>query len=422
MLSYVQLNCYSSILECANFERSVSIDHSIETAKKFLHEHGFKLNLRRIGDVLKTTLCEITNDKGELSDGSGKGIGLQSIASAIFESIEHFYSARVPLDMPVLKLDFNNHDSFLDKGSPDFQLIVGNRDIYLSRVIFKELGDNSKTYYYPYFLCNPYFKPSDSREIQALCSTSLHSYATNSGIAAGLDKYDAILHGLLEVIERDAIGIELLRTVVSKRPQPLRRICYDKLSNKIRLIISLIKKNKNIEIRLWDITTDLGIPVVLANISFNDHTQFFGSGASLCMDYAIERAILEAQQLVHASELGYLEKQLTLLQKSPMLSYYESCFLRRGIFKYRGNETYSDYESVNDFKNISQVCPKNQVDIIQDKLLNQGIHIYNRTIMSDVINIEHVAVPKLELFSLASYGVKVLPGFRGNQLLAQLEQ
>ncbi|WP_106314383.1 YcaO-like family protein [Paraburkholderia sp. BL18I3N2] len=64
-----------------------------------------------------------------------------------------------------------------------------------------------------HFLTNPFFVPELESERRQLDALRLTRYGTNSGTAAGTSVEDAVLHALLEVAERDSIGVQLLRSV-----------------------------------------------------------------------------------------------------------------------------------------------------------------------------------------------------------------
>lgn len=115
-------------------------------------------------------------------------------------------------------------------------------------------------------------------------------YADSNGTAAGTCLEDAVLQGLLELIERDAAGIwwygRIRRPAVTPEP-PLLAAMRREYAERGR--------------RLWllDLTTDIGIPVCAAvSIGAEPESLQLGFGAHLDPALAVTRAITEANQLL----------------------------------------------------------------------------------------------------------------------------
>jgi ribosomal protein S12 methylthiotransferase accessory factor len=120
----------------------------------------------------------------------------------------------------------------------------------------------------------------------------LHLFRTNTnGLASGNTIEEAILHGLMEVIERDAWSLAEL----SKRGGKV-------IASDSPLVNGLIEKFRKagVEILLRDITTDLKIPVVAAvsdDVVLKDPALLtIGFGAHSEPEVACIRAILEVAQ------------------------------------------------------------------------------------------------------------------------------
>ncbi|HEX8170599.1 MAG TPA: TOMM precursor leader peptide-binding protein [Thermoanaerobaculia bacterium] len=114
--------------------------------------------------------------------------------------------------------------------------------------------------------------------------------ADSNGNAAGTCMEDAILQGLLELIERDAAGIWWYGRF--RRPAVTTHIPYVEAMTREHAA-------RGRQLRLLDITTDLGISVCAA-ISIGDDPQGFlaGFGAHLDPRLALTRAVTEANQLL----------------------------------------------------------------------------------------------------------------------------
>lgn len=125
--------------------------------------------------------------------------------------------------------------------------------------------------------------------------------AGSNGLASGNTYSEAILHGMLEIIERDAWSTwEALDN--EQRNQHLLDIdsvCTSSyLSEKIQRI-----EQCGLKVALWNITSDIGIPVIYCVIIEDPTSRHWrpivtsaGCGASLDSDIAVSRALNEALQ------------------------------------------------------------------------------------------------------------------------------
>lgn len=400
-------------------ERSRPAADALELATQFLSGINATVRYEDAGASVKTSFCYLEQSGAVVSNGCGKGIGVQARASALFEAIEHYYSIfsnRYRIDAQRV-LALVGDDSFLAGGSPEFERICNGHQLLLSRTLFE--GFRSSPVLYPTFLTDPGFLPPEEVEERSLSAFALKRYSTNSGVAAGTSIHEALLHGFLETIERDALGIELLRTVIRKQPAALRRVNIASLEPKLRAICESVAGETSGNLKVWDITTDIGVPVALAGIYVEDphHFSCFGSGASLSPQYAVERAVLEALQHFHLIKMSH-QKPTRACQLSPgEMPRYLQCALSKGIFCYRGGEIaaptiHSDASQV-------EQTPEAQIGRILDRLERVNVNAYYRVIVDGPVWVTHVVAPRLERFHLVARGVPVLPGARGRRFLSE---
>lgn len=123
-------------------------------------------------------------------------------------------------------------------------------------------------------------------------------HKTSSGLAAGFARTEAILVGLLELIERDAVACH-------RRLSRLGGLGLPRVSNESLCDLPLVRRLLNqveeagAEVVVYDCTHDSGIPVYLARLfnTFERYTGIYtGSGAHLDPEIAVVRAITEAAQ------------------------------------------------------------------------------------------------------------------------------
>ncbi|MFV0457629.1 MAG: TOMM precursor leader peptide-binding protein [Actinomycetales bacterium] len=117
----------------------------------------------------------------------------------------------------------------------------------------------------------------------------------SNGCAAGSTLTDAVLQGLLEVIERDAVGIWWY----NRLPQP--DIDLDGLREPYLDDVRQVYHDLGRDLWALEVTSDLGIPVVAAVSRLRDAAResiIFGFGAHLDPRVAVLRAVLEMNQFL----------------------------------------------------------------------------------------------------------------------------
>ncbi|MEM7271357.1 MAG: YcaO-like family protein, partial [Pseudomonadota bacterium] len=120
--------------------------------------------------------------------------------------------------------------------------------------------------------------------------------ATTNGLASGNTRDEAVLHALLEVIERDAetlwkLGPDAWGDRTAIRPDSIDDpVCRDLLDKFAAA---------GIDVAMWDVTSDIGAPTFLALIDDaegRDGAPEFGAGCHLAPEVALSRALTEAAQ------------------------------------------------------------------------------------------------------------------------------
>ncbi|WP_370948434.1 YcaO-like family protein [Amycolatopsis sp. cg5] len=115
--------------------------------------------------------------------------------------------------------------------------------------------------------------------------------ANSTGCAVHSDPWQALLNGLLEVIERDAISIAWRQRL------PLPEIEVDDASPELRELLARFDANPGVSMRLFDATLDLGVPTVYA--VYQEHLSprlrhVLGCGINPSADKAAANAVREA--------------------------------------------------------------------------------------------------------------------------------
>ena len=129
------------------------------------------------------------------------------------------------------------------------------------------------------------------------------------GLASGNTPAEAVMHGLCELIERDAFAqLELMPA----QRLALRRRNFHAAGPQLAELLALIAR-RGLDLRLFEMTSDIAIPAYFAILSQpeNDETEFF-SWSSLCggcgchpsPERAMIRAVTEAAQARLAMAAG----------------------------------------------------------------------------------------------------------------------
>jgi oxazoline/thiazoline synthase len=117
--------------------------------------------------------------------------------------------------------------------------------------------------------------------------------SNSNGCAAGRTLDEAILSGLLELIERDAVAIWWYNRINRRRPA----LAVNEIPGGAKLEAFLHSHNRLL--RVFDITPDLGIPTVAAVTALSGGGQILmGAACHLDVSTAIQRAVGEACQML----------------------------------------------------------------------------------------------------------------------------
>jgi len=230
-------------------------------------------HLDRVG-VPVVTATRPSAGLGAISVYSGKGATeIQARISAIMESVERCFA-----EIPETNIDFR------DKTVDTDRIIETYEDLEILNDC--EVLVPANAIYHPYI-------------------SGMFLFRSNtSGLASGNTIEEAIVHGLLEVIERDAISIaEYSRNVGTE-------IILQEDDGEVYDLKSKFESN-DIPVKLWLLPSITGIPVVVAaldDIKTKDPTMLvMGAGAHLSAEHAIFRALTEAAQFRLAQISGARE-------------------------------------------------------------------------------------------------------------------
>ena len=122
---------------------------------------------------------------------------------------------------------------------------------------------------------------------------------SSNGLASGNHPLEAIGHGLCEVIERDALALWALRGGTESDDG---RLDLDSVDDPTASGLLDRLQRANLGVGVWDITTDVGLPVCVCALVDREPNLFgqiyssHGSGCHVTREVALARALTEAAQ------------------------------------------------------------------------------------------------------------------------------
>ena len=333
-----------------------------------------------------------TSQEGSISIYGGKGITTtHAKASAMMEGFER-YSAEKQDDKIIVGTvpEISSEYKIIDLKSlnlpNDFDM-KSIDSINLEWSIAHDLISDDDYYIPSNAVFHPYI-PSDKS------TRSLFKSNTN-GLASGNSLEEAILHGMFEVIERDAWSIFELTHKNSSQ------IDLDSIESEI-IQEALLKFSENeIKIKLMDLTADINIPTIAASA---DDTLLkdaglltLGIGTHLDPEVAILRALTEVAQSRATQIHGAREDTV------------RADFARNAGYERmkRINKHYFDEDdgkiSLSEIPNNSTDSITKDIDIVLEELNKNEIeHVlyYDLTRPELNVNVVRVIIPTMELYSI----------------------
>ena len=348
-------------------------------------------HLDRIGLPVFSAIRPTSQD-GAISIYGGKGISSEHAkASAMMEGFER-YSAEKQCENLVTGTvsEISSKGNTIDVESLNLPKDFKKENIGLFNLEWNICHDliSGDDYYVPSnAIYHPYVLEDNS------CK-SLFKSNTN-GLASGNSLEEAILHGMFEVIERDAWSIFELTH------KNYKQIDLDSIeSETVNDAISKFSEN-DIKIKLMDFTADVNIPTIAASA---DDTLLkdaglltLGIGTHLDPEVAVLRALTEVAQSRATQIHGARED--TVRADFARTAGYERM---KRINKYYFQEE-DEKIRLSDIENRSTDSITKDIDIVLDELKSNEIeHVlyYDLTRPELNVNVVRVIIPTMELYSI----------------------
>jgi YcaO-like protein with predicted kinase domain len=232
------------------------------------------------------------NSRG-LSVSQGKGLSVDAAkASALMEAVESYHAERITAPLRCASFD----DLVRDSAVVDPDQLPAASGLSFDRstpTLWIEGQDivTETTIWVPYEIVETnYTLPFADRPRSFQCTTN--------GLASGNHPLEAILHGVCEVVERDAVAVWSARSIEYKLQSRVDLNTVDEADCR-RVLDIFVRAGLSVDV--WDITSDIGIPAFRArivDISAGSGCSYSadGTGAHPSRSIALLRALTEAAQ------------------------------------------------------------------------------------------------------------------------------
>lgn len=390
--------------------------HRIKDPQETIDENEKKLRtagITRITDITDLDRIKIpvfsairpTAQEGSVSVYAGKGVTKeQAKASAMMEGFERYSAEKQEEDKE--RIIVSTYNEIINNSNPDLnkENTLNPKDLLLPKNFTTQNVENSRlewiestdiitdeTIYVP---ANAVFHPYIPSRDNIPSPIAIFKGNTN-GLASGNIIEESVLHGIFEVVERDAWSIFEL----TKRNK--KEINQDSIENDI--INELLEKfnQENIKIKLMDITADLDITTVAASsddMLLKDPALLtLGVGTHLDPNVAVIRALTEVAQSRATQIHGTREDTIN------------ADFMRKAGYENmkRMNKHYfmEENEKIDlaDIEDKSSNSIKKDIETSIEEVQKIGL---DRILFTDLtrkeidINVARVIIPKAELYSL----------------------
>lgn len=404
------------------FHRTLPVPAALQRARAGAADLGCCLDVRyEGGGPFPVTRAVLRGADGSaVAEGLGKGRGRQAEASAAFEALERRWCRSAVQRR---------------RGAGEMQLLPASavaaqpalRDDGLVRHLarrypttpvgcarYTPVGCPGHDIWVPLFLSDPWYRRAPLAGDEVTYWRFLR-YGTTSGNAAGTSPTEAVLHGLLEVIERDGVSTLLIARYLRGR-ETLPVVPAESLPAEVQGLRQRLVARTGGPVHVIDVTTDLGVPSFAAlAASARYPARLLGSGASLDPEYAMERAVAELHQLETLYHWGASDVEDERFGQR----------LRAWPPLWRAYITALDQSDGSDPVSLVPAevptravlaTPADALTVVVDRLRTAGLAVYARSVTppDGPVTVANVYVPGAERFYLVRHGMEVVPTGRAH--------
>lgn len=348
-------------------------------------------DLDRIGLPIYTAIRPTAED-GAISIYGGKGITKDHAkASAIMEGFERYSAERQETDESIIcnLTEIEEYGEYIDPKTLNLPNEFEKKDISGFKLEWSKCKDiiSNKEYYIP---TNAIFHPYLQKET----SKSLFKSNTN-GLASGNILEEAILHGMFEVIERDAWSIFELTH------KNYAQINIDSIESEIIKDIIGKFENEGIKIKLMDFTADIKIPTIAASaddtVTKDAGLLTLGIGTHLDPEVAILRALTEVAQS-RATQINGAREDTVRADFAREAGYERMKRINKFYFKDEEEQI-----KLSDIENKSTSSITEDIEIVKNELIANDIKqiLYSNLTRPELdVSVVRVVIPEMELYAI----------------------
>ncbi|WP_405303971.1 YcaO-related McrA-glycine thioamidation protein [Methanobrevibacter sp.] len=348
-------------------------------------------DLDRIGLPIYTAIRP-TAEEGAVSIYGGKGISKDHAkASAMMEGFERYSAERKDYDETVTATlsEIEELGDYIDPKSLNLPKEFEKKDISDLNLEWSKSKDiiSGNEYYIP---TNAIFHPyNHENDVNSLFKSN------TNGLASGNILEEAILHGMFEVIERDAWSIFELTH------KNYAQIDLDSIESEV--INDIIGKfeSEGIKIKLMDFTADIKIPTIAASaddtVTKDAGLLTLGMGTHLDPEVAILRALTEVAQS-RATQINGAREDTVRADFSREAGYERMKRINKYYFKQEENQI-----KLSDIENRSTSSITKDIEIVKTELMNNDIEkiLYVDLTRPELdVSVVRVVIPEMEVYTI----------------------
>ena len=347
-------------------------------------------DLDRIGLPIYTAIRPTAED-GAVSIYSGKGITKDHAkASAMMEGFERYSAERQDIDETRIASveEISASGDYINPESLNLPKDFRKENLDSMKLEWSLCRDliTDKNYYVP---TNAIYHPYTSNDCESLFKSN------TNGLASGNILEEAILHGIFEVIERDAWSIFEL-THKNYAQIDLESIESDVINETIDRF-----ESEGIKIKLMDFTADINVPTIAASaddtVTKDAGLLTLGMGTHLDPEVAILRALTEVAQS-RATQINGAREDTVRADFAREAGYERM----KRINKYYFREE-EDKIELSSIENKSTTSITKDLEIVTDELVSNDIDkiLYHDLTRPELdVSVVRVIIPEMELYAL----------------------
>ena len=348
-------------------------------------------DLDRIGMPVFTAIRPTAED-GAISIYGGKGISKDHAkASAMMEGFERYSAEKQESDDTIFATpnEIGEKGEYIEPKSLNLPQKFEKADLGDTKFEWNLAHDIITDNDY-YVLSNAVFHPyNHDTEVESLFKSN------TNGLASGNVLEEAILHGIFEVIERDAWSIfEMTHKNYSQ-------INIDSIESD--LINEIIDKfeSQGIKIKLMDFTADINIPTIAASaddtVTRDAGLLTLGIGTHLDPEVAILRALTEVAQS-RATQINGAREDTVRADFAREAGYERMKRINKYYFRQEEEQI-----NLSDIENKSTTSIDEDIDIVKEELIANDIKhvLYTDVTRPEVdVSVVRVIIPEMEVYAI----------------------